>query len=245
MQMGPISQSQLYYAEQCPRSWFYYRAKVPRIVEEMTYALIGTVMHESIKEYYKTIGDNPHQGAIQGTLKSIVDKNWNIYESQLKEYSGRREKCVTNFINFEVNRLSTFKKFKPTIVEEDLKAIIGRIEYRAIIDAFWEEDGIITDWKTGNKNMLSPQDYLQGHIEAMILRQHGYTVRKILFVSLFSGLILELPKVEDDYVHNKAMKMIGYWTSGKFPKNRTPACTSCPWNLRCKLEDRGICLWQL
>lgn len=245
MQMGPISQSQMYYAEQCPHSWYFYRLKAPRIQADMTYATIGTVVHESIDEYFKTIGDNPHAGAIAGTFKSIMDKNWAIYESSLKDYAGRKDKCVGNFIKFETDRLLTSKKYKPTMIEQDLKAIINRIEYRAIIDSYWEEDGLVADWKTGNKNMLSAQDYLQGHIETMLLREHGFKVNKVVFVSLFSGLVLELPKVQDEYVHEKAMKMIKYWSSGVFPKNRGQACNWCSWNLRCKLEDRGVCLWQL
>ena len=245
MQMGPISQSQMYYAEHCPHSWYFYRIKAQQIQGDMTYMTIGTIIHESIEEYFKVIGDNPHSGQITGTFKSIVDKNWAVYESLLKEYSGRKDKCVANFVNFEVNRSLTAKKYKPTLLEQDLKAIIGRIEYRAIVDAFWEEEGLIADWKTGNKNMLSAQDYLQGQIETMILREHGYTVKKVVFVSLFSGLVLELPKVTDEYVHEKAMKMINYWNTGKFPKNRGQGCNMCQWNLRCKLEDRGICVWQL
>jgi hypothetical protein len=245
MQLGPLSQSQMNLADQCPRAWYYYRIHAPVIQGDMSYAEAGSVIHESIAEYYGIIADNPHDGEISGTFKQVLERNWTAKESLIKQLSGRRDKCITNFLNFEKVRMKGGGKYKPMFVEQNITGIINRIEYRAIVDAYWEDSGVAVDWKTGNKVILEMPDYIQGHMSTMILRSHGLTVNRFIFVSLLAGTVLELPKVDDRLIEEKALKMVDFWNKGTFPKTPGEGCTYCNWVLRCALEERGMCLWQL
>jgi len=244
--MGPISQSQMNLNESCPHAWYYYRIHAPSIVRDTSYADLGTVLHKSIAEYYGIIHDNPHEGEIEGTYKQVLDRHWTQHESNLKALVSRKDKCVANFLNFEKTRMKSGGNYKPTLVEGNITGIINRIEYRSIVDAYWIDSGTAVDWKTGNKVILEAPDYIQGQVTIMILRSFGYPVNRFLFVSLLAGTVLELPKVEDAFVEVRAMKMIDHWNKGEFPKNKNPqSCQWCNWILRCDMEDKGYCVWQL
>ena len=243
--MASITQTQMNHNERCPRSWIYYRRKVPQIDSDKRYAIAGTVVHESIEEYFRNIPDNPHSGLINGTFNGILNRKWEPYKEVLKEITNRKVKCAENFIKFETNRMNTFTRYRPTFLEEKRNATIEGIDYFCIIDSFWADDGILVDWKTGQKVNLDVADYIQGMIEKMVLEAHGFKVNKVLFVMLLTGNALEMSPQPVNFIHDRAIQMINYWRTGDFPKKKGQACHYCGWNLRCSLEEQRKCLWGL
>lgn len=243
--MASITQTQMNLAEKCPMSWYYYRKKVPKTQGDERYMLAGSVIHESIEQYFKSISDNPHSGLISGTFTSIIDRNWEPHKEVLKELYSRKTKCTENFIKFEVERLKTCKRYRPTLLEDKKAATVNGIDFFSIIDSYWEEDGLLVDWKSGNKVTLDVQDYIQGTIEKTILQALGHKVNTVMFVMLLSGQKMVMNPQPENFIMERAKKMIQYWMTNTFPKIRGQGCVYCGWNLRCTLLDNKLCLWEL
>jgi len=241
----PFTQTQMNLAEKCSLSWFYYRKKVPRVVSDDRYTLAGSIVHESIKDYYKVITDNPHSGVISGTFKEILERRWDPYKEKLKDLYNRKEKCKESFIKFEVGRLGRWQKFRPTLIEDKREAKLDGIDFFTILDTFWKEDGILVDWKTGNKVMIDTSDYIQGSIEKLILEDNGFTVRKVLFIMLSSGKVIEMPHKPREFILDRARAMIEIWKEQRYERNKEGGCMFCNYQLRCQLEEKGICMWEI
>jgi hypothetical protein len=243
--MASITQTQMNLKENCPRSWIYYRKKVPQVEGDKRYALAGTIVHESIEQYFKTISDNPHSGLITGTFNDILNRNWEPHKEVLRELTNRKTKCAENFIKLETNRVKSCTRYRPTYLEEKMNANIDGIEYFCIVDSFWADDGILIDWKTGQKVTLDVSDYIQGTLEKMILESRGLKVQKVFFVMLLTGQIMEMTQQPNSFIHDRAIDMIKCWKTGIFTKKKGQKCNYCGWNLRCSLEEQNKCLWRL
>jgi hypothetical protein len=243
--MASITQTQMNLDENCPQSWYYYRKKFPKIIGDTRYMLVGTIIHNSIEQYFRTISESPHTGLISGTFKTILDKNWEPHNEELKELYNRKIKCTENFLKFETERMKVCNRYRPSMQEEKLNANINGVEFFTIVDCFWAEDGFLVDWKTGSKNTLSVQDYIQGMIEKMILEARGYTVKKVVFAMLFTGQYIEMGVQPDNFIMDRANKMIREWTTGNFPKIRGQQCLYCGWDIRCALQEKKISLWEI
>ena len=64
--------------------------------------------------------------------------------------------------------------------------------YRTIVDAYWEKDATIIDWKSGNLNSIGDSERIQGQVMKMVLEALGKPVDKVIFVALKQGLYLRL-----------------------------------------------------
>ena len=243
--MASITQTQMNLCEDCPKSWIYYRKKVPKTEGDMRYAQAGIIVHESIEQYFKNMPDDPHSGLISGTFNDILNRKCEPYREQLKELNNRKVKCAENFIKFELNRMKMCSRYRPTFLEEKMNANINGVDYFCIIDSFWAEEGILVDWKTGQKVTLDVHDYIQGSIEKMVLEARGYKVNKVIFVMLLTGQSMEMSHQPPNFIHDRAIQMIKYWQTGTFPKIKGPKCNFCNWNLRCSIEEMNKCLWRL
>ena len=155
-----FSPSQIMAHEQCPFSWESSLLHQPQITTETKYADAGSVIHQSIAEYFKVINPTPTKGEIEGTFKTILDRNWQ--NSGLKQMESRKDRCFTSFTVFEARRRRMWKQYVPTAVEQDLVAKINGITYRTIVDAYWEKDATIVDWKTGRVNQIGVMERIQG-----------------------------------------------------------------------------------
>ena len=211
----------------------------------MRYAQAGIIVHESIEQYFRNIPDNPHSGLINGTFNDILNRNWEPYREQLKDLNNRKVKCSENFIKFELNRMKICSRYRPTFLEEKMNANIDGVDYFCIVDSFWAEEGILVDWKTGQKVTLDVHDYIQGSIEKMVLEARGYKVNKVIFVMLLTGQSMEMAHQPKNFVHDRAIQMIKYWQTATFPKIKGQKCGYCGWNLRCSIEEMNKCLWRL
>ena len=243
--MASITQTQMNLAENCPMSWYYYRKKFPKIIGDTRYMLVGTIIHNSIEQYFRTVSESPHTGQISGTFKTILDKNWEPHNDELKELFNRKVKCAENFVKFETERMKVCNRYRPSMQEGKVNANVNGVEFYAIVDCFWADDGFLVDWKTGNKSTLDVQDYVQGMIEKMILEARGYTVKKVVFAMLLSGQYIEMGVQPDNFIMDRSTKMIKHWTSGDFPKIRGQQCLYCGWDIRCTLQEKKLTLWDI
>ena len=240
-----FSQSQINIASICPFQWKCYMEHVPQAEVETKYATSGSVIHEAIEEYYKIIDDSPHEGSIEGTFNQILDRKWKAAGNEIKGLEDRREKARKSFVTFEQNRLRTWKQFKPTFVEETLRARLGGFGFLTRVDSYWKEEARIIDWKP-NKQMLGPEDYVQGQVAVIIFRELGLPLKRVDFFSYLTGNMLQMPAVNDEFVLGKVRQMLKYVMDDNFPRNKdSPACKWCGYGIKCTLEDKGICMWRL
>ena len=206
----------------------------------MKYAYAGSAFHDAIGEFYGTISDSPHGGLIEGTFQSILDRHWTSRGlDRIKEVRSRKETCFKNFVKFEKYRLTICSQYKPTLIEQRVRANINNIPYLTIPDVYWRQDEWIVDWKSGRMNSLGEKEFVQGQVEAMILRALGMPVKKVTFVCLLTGFVLDLPKIENEFVEAKVHKMLRYYRDKKFPKTKGDHCRWCGHQLRCEFQDRG------
>lgn len=244
--MDYVTQSQIGLNKTCPYKWMCYRLKIPTTPREEKFSIAGITIHQAIREYYQVIDENPlHTGVIEGTARQIFDRLWKGAGNSVKDMGDRKDRCLNNFIKFETRRYGKWQRFKPDMVEERLKAKINGYGYLTILDTFWIHDGILVDWKTGAKTTLDWIDLIQGHVEEMILKSMGFTVKKVLFECLLNGLEIQLPQVDDAMVEAEVAKMYATVEKGDFPKIKSPACLWCDWITKCSLDDRGLCIWLL
>ena len=236
-----LSPSQINDGRKCPFSWASHRSHAPGIVTDMRYADVGTLVHRAIARYYEVISDRPHKGVIEGTFDGILNEMWKFNDYTLE---NRKRSALKTFVSFEHGRSQKWKQYKPTMVEQYLRASVNGITYNTVVDAFWEEDGVIVDWKTGAKNMLNEDDFVQGHVMRMVVRALGFVVNKVIFVCLTSGMYLELPDIKDSFVEDFVHELVGHWKRGVFPRRKGPTCAWCDQRIRCDLMGRRTCLWR-
>lgn len=234
-----FSPSQINMGTECPFRWNSYIRRQPTIKTETIYADVGTIIHQSIADYYEVISPRPQSGTIEGTFEQILDRNWKT--SGIKGLVSRKKKCLDNFLKFEKKRLRTWKQYKPSLTEGKLKARINGITYTTIVDAYWEEDATIIDWKTGNVNKIGTSEKIQGQVMKMAIEAYGKPVERVIFVALRLGLELEMPKMTTGFVEGAVQRLIEYDRMQDFPKRKSRNCWFCQYQLRCALGGR--CLW--
>jgi len=235
-----FSPSQITTHENCPFQWQNDILHTPRIAIETKYATAGSVIHQSIAEYFKVINPSPNKGEIEGTIQTILDRNWEA--SGLKRMDSRKDKCLQNFVRFEDKRRRTCKRYKPTLIEQRLKVTVNGIKYHTIVDAYWREDSTIVDWKSGKMNQIGVSEQIQGQVMRMVITAMGNPVDKVIFAALLTGLSLEMPKVTDGFIEKKVATMLEHARLDMFPKKESYLCSWCPYVLRCRYD--GVrCVW--
>ena len=232
-----ISPSDLNLFYQCPLKWKYQHEGVQGIPVDETARLFGIAIHNIIALYFNKISanipDKPTEGEISYYLKLAIKEG---YDPVLSMRDAKAKRILKNFLNFEKQRLKSWKIYKPEIVEQKLE--VGPIT--GIIDFYG--DGIIIDWKTGAE-MDENNKYIlrQGTIYKILLEKHKKPVRKILFVFLDSGKTIELPPTTEGWVVNEIKQMLDMIKLNRFPAKPSPLCAYCPFILRCQF--RNSCIW--
>jgi len=235
-----FSPSQISTHENCPFQWQSSVQRLPQIATETKFADAGNVIHQSIAEYFKVINPTPNRGEIEGTIQTILDRNWGA--SGLKRMDSRKDTCLQNFVRFEDKRRRTWKQYKPTSIEQQLSVTVNSINYRTIVDAYWKEDATIVDWKSGKMNQIGVSEQIQGQVMRMVITAMGNPVNKVIFAALLVGLELEMPNVTNGFVESKIRSMIEHARLDMFPKKKSYLCVWCSYNLRCRFDGER-CLW--
>jgi hypothetical protein len=239
-----LSPSEMKGAIECPYNWYCGVLGYKRLPSDMTYANAGSAVHQAIAEYYQVIGDPPSKNSIRSTFENVLDRVWTKYGlDSVKYVSSRKRSAIDNFTSFELSRLGKWKNYKPSMTESKLEVNLRDITFATIVDAYWEQDETIIDWKTGKMNNLDEFDYIQGHIMTMVIRALNKPVSRVIFVCTTTGLRLEMPKIEDNFIFDRVDKLKEFAEKGKFPKRRGRHCGYCDNVIRCQLSDRSWHLW--
>jgi len=215
----------------CPRRWYLsIILGIPEMPVPQPERELGILVHNNIAEYYTKISEKPTPEEIQKVATDVFAKNYiPIPGADPKKY----EQIMHNFISFEIKRLKTWKRYKPLLVEQRLEAppFIG------VVDAFFDVDKVVVDWKTGNYSVMNNDLMRQGAIYKILLEAHGYKVEKVIFVFLYRNKILEMPETTIGFVLKDIEQMVEMIKNGRFPGRNDKFCNKCPFQLACRFSD--------
>jgi len=228
-----LSPSSLNTFFKCPRRWLYEHQGKSGVVVDEGAILFGKVVHSTIEEYFRKVPETPTIDEIEKIAQEVFERNGRLVEDK-----KRFNKICRNFIEFEINRVRSWKRYKPLLVEEKLKGggFVG------VIDFYGEET--VIDWKTGNHSLSADSDILrQGKIYEMILRENQRPVKRIIFYSLENKTIVPFPQVSDGWIYREVERMKDMVEKDQFPANWSRMCRYCPFQLDCSFE--GECYWRM
>ena len=219
----------------CPLRWRWRKEHRLGIAVDRQRMFLGSNIHNMIKIYFQRIGDKPSAAEVKSVAESVYQENFNIRE--LSSEKKRAERCWANFVSFELNRLKTWKIYKPSLVE----AKLSNEKYVGIVDFHSDPQSTAIDWKSGNLNQLGDNELRQGKVYENLLVSNEHKTGTILFVALFTGRVLEMPAVTDGWIDGEREKMLGMVRQNQFPKSVSPLCGWCPYVLDCEFSE--VCLW--
>lgn len=223
----------------CPRRWYYEAIRTRGIEREAPEALYGRMVHKAIATYFERIPRRPSPSDIEETARRAFEE-CGVY---LKGFERKTQTILANFVEFEKLRLRTWKQYKPTFVE---KALEGRLfedlpPFRCVVDFYSQADATVIDWKTGTTEHQE-EFSVQGKINEMLLVRNGHPCERVMFFGLLTGRALVAPKVTDGWIYKLARQAVDMVEGGRFPKNPSPLCGECPYQLECEFDD--VCLFE-
>jgi len=241
-----ISPSLYAYISQCPRRWYYDKQALPQLPVYIEKADLGFVFHNIIRHYFTLISEEPSEDEIWQTAKKSFEAMFT-----LNTMKKQAKKLLKNFCEFEVNRLKTWSKYKPELVEQKIEISPEEIfkifnlevpqPFVSIID-FYGSNTVI-NWKTGILPYVDAHLQFQYIFEKTLLELAGKPVKKYFFVVLSSGTCVEPPYTSRGWMINEIKRILNIIKTDNFYQNRTELCSLCPYQLRCDAESDGLCLW--
>ena len=157
----------------------------------------------------------------------------NAIESYFKLGSylvGDKEKKM--MVNFE-EIVKNMSLYNPDLIEKKFFAHTDKYNLAGIVDYY--KNGILIDWKTGKaSNWVTDDMRIQGKCYEQMLKAENYKVDKIYFVYLKSNRVIELPKVDDEFLTKKIGKII---VDTSMRENRGFMCKNCEYQVRCSFEN--------
>lgn len=216
-----------------------YIERRPQIRVDDTAALFGSAVHDIIVKYYDKIDDSTPSREISKKVDEVFveNSNWktDVYKKRLKDIQR-------NLISFELDRIKKRWR-KPVLLEKRLKAELfpDLLPFEGIVDAYFQDQKLIVDWKTGRYFQMETSLMIQGKIYEMLLLAHGYSVKLVNFNNLTLGRQLTLPKITDGWLEKEATRILEMIESGRFPKRESGLCGYCSYILSCHFS--GVCPW--
>lgn len=236
MRIGKLSQSSMNRYYNCQRSWWYNYQGREGIEIDSTARDLGINLHDIINDYYKALPGELTEDIIKDTVWRVFNKE---FDTSLNYVKREAERCIKNFLKFEIKRFRTWDVYTPTFTEEKLV----NDKYVTIVDFHSDPEGVTIDWKTGNMTQLYDNHHRQVKIEQTVLRDNGHRSDKFLFVALKTGKVIEAPSITRAWLEKQRLEMIGGIKRGEFERQEGPLCDYCPYQLDCEFGD--ICLWML
>lgn len=223
---SPSSINQFY---KCPFKWYlYYILHLQGDYVQNDMALLGTNVHDMIARHYRNLPERivPH------TINRNVDRIFMEYFSPVLEpYKKLVESMLNQFKKYEHKRIKKGYRL-PIIVEQKLH----NNDFKGIIDFYDGE--ILIDWKTGKTLSLDNDFKRQAKIYETLVVDNGYPKpKKVGFVTLRNGRFLQLPFTTKGWLLTQKKHMDNMIKRGRFPKNKTPLCNWCPYQILCEFED--------
>lgn len=218
----------------CPLAFKYSFALMPEVEIDDSRAVLGTEIHSQIATYLKDLRNDITEQEMLGLSKQVFGED------------KRQSKIIKNFLEFEKQRVTQFKRIKPDIVEGKLYANLYEELpiFVTIVDAYWKDDETCINWKIGSSNELYESNIIQGAIETMVLAKNNNQTRHHWFVHLGNSRILETPSVQEGWLKSKCIELLDSVKADYFPKRKSGLCDNyCKYIIRCEFEGR--CLWSL
>lgn len=219
----------------CPLRWRYRKENRPGIAVDKLAMFLGSNIHNMIKIYFQRIGDKPSAAEVESVAESVYQEGFN--KRDLGSMKKKAERCWSNFVSFELNRLKTWRVYKPTLVEEKM----SDEQYVGIIDFHSDPQSTTIDWKSGRLNQLGDNELRQGKVYETLLGSNEHRTGTILFAALYTGRVLEMPMVTAGWLDGERDKMLSMVKQRQFPKSVGPLCGWCPYVLDCEFSE--VCLW--
>ena len=231
MRIDHISPTGINLYRECPRKFYYYYLKKKSMVPPFRKALdFGSLIHNIIADYYRTIPDDIVPDSAIHHLKQVMKK----YSSQLydPETRDRAERQLENFLRFERKRLRWHFSPRPVAVEKEYrKGVI-----HGFVDALFMKEGklVVVDWKTGKGQsgiteaiavQLNTYMYLTGAEEAYVL---------FLEYGRFDKLEYE---IDIETIVNEIM------ADNVFAPRRGDHCRFCEYQILCNPRDFELWRW--
>lgn len=221
----------LYY---CSEQWSFGKQGFKGLPTDDTPILLGTAVHNAIVDYFATISPKPTPVEIDNQVR----KSFSFVFDEFKTQRAKIQRLLDNFVKVEQSRLKTFHTFKPTLVEKKLSHDI----FVGIVDAYFQDDAICMDWKTGvGSDTLSNAYLLQGSTYRFLLTKSDYPCKKVLVVALGGGRVYEVPQTSDGWLYNEVEK----FRNGTPHTKVGPWCADCAFNVRCQFKEIDLGLWDI
>lgn len=240
MKIDKISPSSLNKFRICPFWWYCEQKGFPGIPVDDRAAQLGRAIHNCVLIYYSKIPSHPTENGIEKIAREAF-KDGAV--PIMKSMRSKTNRILKNFIEFEKKRLRTWSQYKPTFVEKSFEAKVFEDipKLKGIIDFYSKEEATIIDWKTG-QGSWTDSNARQGKIYELLLRKHGYPVKRIYFFNLNTERFIQVPSVTDGWIYRELKAMVDMVENNRFPARKSGICDYCPYILEC--EFRYNCIWE-
>ncbi len=238
--------------KQCPRKYYYqYVLKLP--TKPSIHLVRGSVVHEVLEKFFEldiaSFDENEFEYGLRSYALASLIKRWKSSEKKLKKlglsqteldrYFIESQQMLNNFIadfsaklkkrTAEVGSINqAFKDLSP-IVEEEIKN--HELMVRGFIDAIHDigDEITIIDYKTSNKDIITPEYRLQLGIYALLYKLKYDKLPKKVGINFLKfgekmmdvdeGLLKEAER-EIRYIHEmtESVNIVDY------PKQESPLC---------------------
>lgn len=230
---------------QCPRCWYYkYIRKIP-IVQDLSYAHAGSVLHKVLEEYYN------------GNIKTIEEAKI-LFNTEWIKYKLDGAKWLTKEVSFIKNEKKRAEYWAMVLNGIHANVNITDTEMRldfpdalGYLDLVNTKEGFIFDWKSSTRSKENESEYL------MQLKFYSYLYyRKFNFMPTKAGVyylkynntkqLLEFTPTEDDIVEaenwhlsiQKEMEII--MQNGKEPPMCNDCFFFCPYKDFCEQQNNSL-----
>lgn len=235
--------------KQCPRKYYYTYIKKLKTLPSI-HLVKGKIVHSVLEDFFKInpdkLPDEGYEHLLAGLIKDFLAKEWEKAEPELNELKLNEaqslfyyEECQKMLIYWYSNFLKklskeklsfkeAFKKWVPLTEEEYMSE---RYQVKGFIDAIhkFENEVVVMDYKTSNKDEITPEYKLQLAIYALLYQEkHGVVPSRagIDFLKYGTRMIdvdeelLKLARLEAELIHTntESDEMKDY------PKKESPLC---------------------
>ncbi|MDD5331339.1 MAG: PD-(D/E)XK nuclease family protein [Candidatus Nanoarchaeia archaeon] len=230
---------------QCPRRYYYqYIKNLP--LKKSIHLVRGNLVHSVLEEFFNINIDEISKENFDFELRMIalelLKKHWLLNKSDIFETVSPKEKIgfyfeeTRDMIGYWVNDLldkldpddlvTSFNKLKP---KTEVEFISDKYKVRGYIDALFDDEGIILDYKTSNKDYITEEYKLQLAIYCLLFyEKYGRMPSKAGINFLKFGE--EYITVDDELIEfaKKEVKKIHEMTKSdnvkEYPKCEGPLC---------------------
>ncbi|MDD5178368.1 MAG: PD-(D/E)XK nuclease family protein [Candidatus Nanoarchaeia archaeon] len=231
--------------KQCPRKYYYqYIKELP--TKKSIHLIRGNIVHSVLEEFFKIdineISKENFDFELRMVTLDLLKKHWLDKKGDIFEVVSPKEKigfyfeetremigCWINDLLDKLepdNLVESFNKLKP---KTEVEVVSDKYKVRGYIDAVFDEEGIILDYKTSNKDYITEEYKLQLAIYSLLFyEKYGKMPSKagINFLRFGEEYIL-VDKELIEFAKNEVKKIHKLTQSneiGDYPKCQGPLC---------------------